>query len=169
MKSKQIISICLSFIILFAISCGEAAYAPADGYSTPTTMGDAATDLTGTTEYSGTLTRTAHEGNDNGSTSIKFQLLIENNKVKGGNLGAFTGADFSGTQLYKSGSEYSAYSSYNSADGSYVDEGDVKEYIKFTVSGNTVNVIEYIASVTYNGGYKDTYSGTLTKTTTTGS
>ena len=101
---------------------------------------------------------------------MEFQLFIENNRVKGGGeLGAFAGADFTGTQVYKSGSEYSAYSSYNSADGSYVDEGDVKEYIKFTISGDTVNVIEYIASTTYDGGYKDTYSGTLTKTTSAGS
>ena len=171
MKSKQIIIMLLSFIILFAISCKNDDKTGSSGYSVPKATGDKATDLTTQAEYSGTLKRTAHEGpSDTGLTSIEFQLLIENNKVKGGVLGAFAGgADFPGTQVHKSGSEYSAYSSYNSADGSYVDEGDVKEYIKFTISGNTVNVIEYIASTTYDGGYKDTYSGTLTKTTSAGS
>ena len=170
MKSKQIIIMLLSFIILFAISCKNDDKTGSSGYSVPKATGDKATDLTTQAEYSGTLKRTAHEGpSDTGYTSIEFQLFIENNKVKGGELGAFAGADFTGTQVHKSGSEYSAYSSYNSADGSYVDEGDVKEYIKFTISGNTVNVIEYIASVTYDGGYKDTYSGALTRTTSAGS
>ena len=170
MKSKQIIIMLLSFIILFAISCKNDDKTGSSGYSVPKATGDKATDLTAQAEYSGTLNRTAHEGSDTGLTSMEFQLLIENNKVKGGALGSFAGGtDFPGTQVYKLGSEYSAYSSYNSADGSYVDEGDVKEYIKFTISGNTVNVIEYIASTTYGGGYKDTYSGTLTKTTSAGS
>ena len=168
MKSKQIIIMLLSFIILFVISCKNDDKTGSSGYSVPKATGDKATDLVNA-EYSGTLNRAAHEGSDTGLTSLEFQLSIENNKVKGGALGAFAGADSTGTQVYKSGSEYSAYSSYNSADGSYVDEGDVKEYIKFTISGNTVNVIEYIASVTYDGGYKDTYSGTLTKTTSAGS
>ena len=170
MKSKQIIIMLLSFIILFAISCKNDDKTGGSGYSVPKATGDKATDLDlVNAEYSGTLKRTAHEGSDTGLTSLEFQLLIENNKVKGGELGAFAGVDFTGTQVYKSGSEYSAYSSYNSADGSYVDEGDVKEYIKFTISGDTVNIIEYIASTTYDGGYKDTYSGTLTKTTSAGS
>ena len=171
MKSKQIIIMLLSFIILFAISCKNDDKTGSSGYSVPKATGDKATDLTTQAEYSGTLKRTAHEGpSDTGYTSMEFQLFIENNRVKGGGeLGAFAGADFTGTQVYKSGSEYSAYSSYNSADGSYVDEGDVKEYIKFTISGDTVNVIEYIASTTYDGGYKDTYSGTLTKTNSAGS
>ena len=171
MKSKQIIIMLLSFIILFAISCKNDDKTGSSGYSVPKATGDKATDLTAQAEYSGTLNRTAHEGPDTGLTSMEFQLFIENNKVKGGALGEFAGADFTGTQVYKSGSEYSAYSSYNATDTdvSYVDEGNVKEYIKFTISGDTVNVIEYIASVTYDGGYKDTYSGTLTKTTSAGS
>ena len=171
MKSKQIIIMLLSFIILFSISCKNDDKTGISGYSVPKATGDKATDLTTQAEYSGTLKRTAHEGpSDTGLTSMEFQLFIENNRVKGGGeLGAFAGADFTGTQVYESGSEYSAYSSYNAADGSYVDDGNVKEYIKFTISGNTVNVIEYIASTTYDGGYKDTYSGTLTKTTSAGS
>ena len=127
MKSKQIIIMLLSFIILFSISCKNDDKTGSSGYSVPKATGDKATDLTTQAEYSGTLKRTAHEGSDTGLTSIEFQLLIENNKVKGGALGAFAGGtDFPGTQVYKSGSEYSAYSSYNSSDGSYVDEGDVK-------------------------------------------
>ena len=172
MKSKQIIIMLLSFIILFAISCKNDDKTGSSGYSVPKATGDKATDLTTQAEYSGTLNRTAHEGpSDTGLTSMEFQLFIENDKVKGGALGAFAGgADFPGTQVYKSGSEYSAYSSYNATDTdvSYVDEGNVKEYIKFTISGDTVNVIEYIASTTYDGGYKDTYSGTLTKTNSAG-
>ena len=172
MKSKQIIIMLLSFIILFSISCKNDDKTGISGYYVPKATGDKATDLTTQAEYSGTLKRTAHEGpSDTGYTSMEFQLFIENNKVKGGALGAFAGADFTGTQVYKSGSEYSAYSSYNATDTdvSYVDEGNVKEYIKFTISGDTVNVIEYIASVTYDGGYKDTYNGTLTRTTSAGS
>ena len=172
MKSKQIIIMLLLFIILFVISCKNDDKTGSSGYSVPKATGDKATDLTTQAEYSGTLKRTAHEGpSDTGLTSMEFQLFIENNKVKGGALGAFAGADSTGTQVYKSGSEYSAYSSYNATDTdvSYVDDGNVKEYIKFTISGDTVNVIEYIASVTYGGGYKDTYSGTLTKTTSAGS
>ncbi|TXJ46762.1 hypothetical protein EPJ70_01065 [Brachyspira aalborgi] len=158
-----------ALVMALSVSCKNNDKTGSSGYSVPKATGDKATDLTTQAEYSGTLNRTAHEGSDTGLTSLEFGLLIENNKVKGGSLGAFAGADFTGIQVYKSGSEYSAYSSYNSADGSYVDEGDVKEYIKFTISGNTVNVIEYIASTTYDGGYKDTYSGTLTKTTSAGS
>ena len=170
MKSKQIIIMLLSFIILFSISCKNDDKTGSSGYSVPKATGDKATDLVNA-EYSGTLNRTAHEGSDTGLTSMEFQLFIENNKVKGGALGAFAEADFTGTQVYKSGSEYSAYSSYNATDTSvsYVDDGNVKEYIKFTISGDTVNVIEYIASTTYDGGYKDTYSGTLTKTNSAGS
>ena len=170
MKSKQIIIMLLSFIILFSISCKNDDKTGGSGYSVPKATGDKATDLVNA-EYSGTLNRTAHEGSDTGLTSMEFQLFIENNKVKGGALGAFAEADFTGTQVYKSGSEYSAYSSYNATDTSvsYVDDGNVKEYIKFTISGDTVNVIEYIASTTYDGGYKDTYSGTLTKTNSAGS
>ena len=170
MKSKQIIIMLLSFIILFEISCKNDDKTGSSGYSVPKATGDKATDLTTQAEYSGTLNRTAHEGSDTGLTSLEFGLLIENNKVKGGALGAFAGADFTGTQVYKSGSEYSAYSSYNATDTdvSYVDDGNVKEYIKFTISGDTVNVIEYIASTTYDGGYKDTYSGTITKTNSAG-
>ena len=156
---------------LLAVSCKNDDKTGSSGYSVPKATGDKATDLTAQAEYSGTLNRTAHEGSDTGLTSMEFQLFIENNKVKGGALGAFAGADFTGTQVYKSGSEYSAYSSYNATDTdvSYVDEGNVKEYIKFTISGDTINVIEYIASTTYGGGYKDTYSVTLTRTTSAGS
>ena len=173
MKSKQIIIMLLSFIILFAISCKNDDKTGSSGYSVPKATGNKATDLTAQAEYSGTLNRTAHEGSDTGLTSMEFGLLIENNKVYGGLLGAFAGGvdePFPGTQVYKSGSEYSAYSSYNATDTSvsYVDDGNVKEYIKFTISGDTINVIEYIASTTYDGGYKDTYSGTITKTNSAG-
>ena len=160
-----------ALVMALSVSCKNNDKTGSSGYSVPKATGDKATDLTTQAEYSGTLNRTAHEGSDTGLTSLEFGLLIENNKVKGGSLGAFAGADFTGTQVYKSGSEYSAYSSYNATDTSvsYVDDGNVKEYIKFTISGNTVNVIEYIASTTYDGGYKDTYSGTLTKTNSAGS
>ena len=59
-------------------------------------------------------------------------------------------------QILKSGSEYSAYGESN-------EEGlSVKEYIKFTVSGNIT--ITYIVAVSANGqNYKLTYEGTLYK------
>ena len=162
-----------ALVMALSISCKNNDKTGSSGYSVPKATGDKATDLTTQAEYSGTLNRTAHEGSDTGLTSLEFGLLIENNKVKviGVEGNGALNRDFAGTEVYKSGSEYSAYSSYNATDTSvsYVDDGNVKEYIKFTISGNTVNVIEYIASTTYDGGYKDTYSGTLTKTNSAGS
>ena len=61
MKSKQIIIMLLSFIILFAISCKNDDKTGSSGYSVPKATGDKATDLTTQAEYSGTLKRTAHE------------------------------------------------------------------------------------------------------------
>ena len=61
MKFKQITILLLSFIILLAISCGEAAYAPADGGggldSIPTASGTEATtsDLSLSGTYKGTI------------------------------------------------------------------------------------------------------------------
>ena len=159
MKSKQIISICLSFIILFAISCGEAAYAPADGYSTPTTTGDAATDLTDG-DYSGTLTLSKTEssgGVDTSevSTTFPWNVSISGNKqVKPKNA-----------QIYKSGSEYSAMQELLSEDGS----SKTIHYNKFTISGDTLNPCELVLIVEAgSAGYKLTYTGTLTKDTSSG-
>ena len=62
MKSKQIIIVLLSFIILFSISCkNNDKTGSGDDYSVPTATGDPATDLTDG-NYTGTLKRTAQVG-----------------------------------------------------------------------------------------------------------
>ena len=68
MKSKQIIIMLLSFIILFAISCkNDDKTGSGDGNSfnlddIPTVSGDAATYFTGSYTFSGTLARQSFEG-----------------------------------------------------------------------------------------------------------
>ena len=124
-----------------------------DDYSVPTATGDPATDLTDA-NYTGTLNRTAQVGSptEDMPTIDGFYLNITGNKAESGQLGALANV-----QVLKSGSEYSAYGESN-------EEGlSVKEYIKFTISGDNVT-ITYIAAASANGqNYKLTYEGTLTK------
>ena len=154
MKSKQIIIMLLSFIILFSISCkNNDKTGSGDDYSVPKATGDPATDLTDG-NYTGTLNRTAQVGSptEDQPTINGFYLNIASNKAESGQLGALVNA-----QVLKSGSEYSAYGESN-------EEGlSVKEYIKFTVSGNNIT-ITYIVAASANGqNYKLTYEGTLSK------
>ena len=93
-----------ALVMALSISCKNNDKTGSSGYSVPKATGYKATDLVNA-EYFGTLKRTAHEGSDNGYTSMEFQLFIEKNKVGSGReLGAFAGADFTGTQMYKSDS-----------------------------------------------------------------
>ena len=154
MKSKQIIIMLLSFIILFAISCkNNDKTGSRDDYSVPTATGDPATDLTDG-NYTGTLNRTAQVGSptEDQPTIDGFYLKITANKAESGTMGALANV-----QVLKSGTEYSAYGESN-------EEGLItKEYIKFTVSGDNVT-ITYIVAVSANGqNYKLTYEGTLSK------
>ena len=156
---KTILIAVLSFMLLFSVSCkNEDKTGGGSGGSVdvPTATGDPATDLTATATYSGTVNRTASEGN-NFTETMEFVLNIDNNQIMA--AGMFGG--LSGKQILKSGSEYSA--------NGEMSEGEVsaKEYIKFTVStdGNSVELLEYTAGGSVAGqSFKVTYSGgTLTK------
>jgi hypothetical protein len=87
MKSKQIIIMLLSFIILFAISCkndDKTGGGSGGSVDVPTATGDPATDLTDG-NYTGTLNRTAQEGDpdygNQGTTFNDFTLSIANNSL----------------------------------------------------------------------------------------
>ena len=156
---KTILIAVLSFMLLFSVSCkNEDKTGGGSGGSVdvPTATGDPATDLTATATYSGTVNRTASEGN-NFTETFEFVLNIDNNQIMA--AGMFGG--LSSKQILKSGSEYSA--------NGEMSEGEVsaKEYIKFTVStdGNSVELLEYTAGGSVAGeSFKVTYSGgTLTK------
>ena len=157
---KTILIAVLSFMLLFSVSCkNEDKTGGGSGGSVdvPTATGDPATDLTATATYSGTVNRTASEGN-NFTETFEFVLNIDNNQIMA--AGMFGG--LSSKQILKSGSEYSA--------NGEMSEGEVsaKEYIKFTVStdGNSVELLEYTAAGSSAAGdsFKVTYSGgTLTK------
>ncbi len=160
MKSKQIIIMLLSFIILFAISCkndDKTGGGSGGSVDVPTATGDPATDLTEAATYSGTVTRTVSEGNAAEFTeTMEFVLGLSNNQILA--AGMFGG--LSSKQILKSGSEYSANGEMSEG------EVSVKEYIKFTVStdGNSVELLEYTAGGSAAGkSFKVTYSGTLTK------
>ena len=156
---KTILIAVLSFMLLFSVSCkNEDKTGGGSGGSVdvPTATGDPATDLTAVATYSGTVNRTASEGN-NFTETFEFVLNIDNNQIMA--AGMFGG--LSSKQILKSGSEYSA--------NGEMSEGEVsaKEYIKFTVStdGNSVELLEYTAGGSVAGeSFKVTYSGgTLTK------
>ena len=156
---KTILIAVLSFMLLFSVSCkNEDKTGGGSGGSVdvPTATGDPATDLTATATYSGTVNRTASEGN-NFTETFEFVLNIDNNQIMA--AGMFGG--LSGKQILKSGSEYSANGEMSEG------EVSVKEYIKFTVStdGNSVELLEYTAGGSVAGeSFKVTYSGgTLTK------
>ena len=156
---KTILIAVLSFMLLFSVSCkNEDKTGGGSGGSVdvPTATGDPATDLTATATYSGTVNRTASEGN-NFTETFEFVLNIDNNQIMA--AGMFGG--LSSKQILKSGSEYSANGERSEG------EVSVKEYIKFTVStdGNSVELLEYTAGGSVAGeSFKVTYSGgTLTK------
>ena len=70
---------------------------------------------------------------------------------------------------YKSGNDYTARVDINETDedGNAV---EMKSYVKFTISGDTVNVTEYVVAMTMNGmSMRASYTATLTKDTSSGS
>ena len=157
LKTKKIFTYLVvgALITALFISCkNDDKTGSGDDYSVPTATGDPATDLTDGT-YSGNLTLTAQEGNpteDVSSLGQGFTLEIAANKASAGIGGALANA-----QVLKYGSEYSANGESNQ------DGLNAKEYIKFTVSGDSVT-ITYIVAVSGEGqSYKLTYDGTLTK------
>ena len=156
LKTKKIFTYMVvgALITALFISCkNDDKTGSGDDYSVPTATGDPATDLTDGT-YSGNLTLTAQEGNPTEDVSRLdgFTLTITGNKAEAGIGGALANA-----QVLKSGSEYSANGESNQ------DGLNAKEYIKFTVSGDSVT-ITYIVAISGDGqSYKLTYDGTLTK------
>ena len=70
---------------------------------------------------------------------------------------------------YKSGNDYTARVDINETDGDG-NAVEMKSYVKFTISGDTVNVTEYVVAMTMNGmSMRASYTATLTKDTSSGS
>ena len=175
MKSKQIISICLSFIILFAISCGEAAYAPEEGSdivsSVPTATGSVITaaDLSSYNNfiYRGTITL------DESATKYGGELTkeqVESRKSRNSYI-KIKGASIEFGETYDTGDSKTEVGEWKKAsDGSFQASSkttDDSSYIKITLNNNTANV-EYINGATVSGEagnyyYLLKYTGTLNK------
>ena len=147
-------------MLLFSISCSNKETTGGGGgvYNVPTATGNAATDLTDAT-YSGNLNLVSYEPPEIKDALddplIGFQLQIAGNKIV--RSGAYNG--LVNVQILKTASgEYNASGTSNDGGTS------VKEYIKFTVSGNNVEILEWTAVVSADGqGHKQTYKGSLTK------
>ena len=192
MKSKQIIIMLLSFIILFAISCkNDDKTGSGDGNSfnlddIPTVSGAAATYFTGSYTFSGTLARQSLEGiseeEANSGTlpaSMPIKVTINANRITVN----YESSSIQDAQL----NNYSenAYTSgiYIAGVDSQVDGMHNKEYMQIRLldaNGNLASESEVQASsvnkimVYYQLGsiqnfdgqtynFKGTYSGTLTK------
>ena len=169
MKSKQIIIMLLSFIILFSISCKNDDKTGSEGgiSSIPTALGNPAT--VGNAKFIGTLTRTAlnlkgiseSEAESIAPATFKVaidgdsELIIAGNKVSFRSLGE--------AQLFTSGDNKVVEASVE-----YSDAGTtVKEYIKITLDNASTPTK---AQVEYQTGFSDkgivvtaTYTGNLTK------
>ena len=147
-----------ALVMALSISCkNNDKTGSGDDYSVPTATGDPATDLTDG-NYTGTLNRTDQEGDpdygNQGTTFNDFTLSIANNSLTVTSLLN----TLNKVQILKSGNEYSANGE------SSVDGGSYKEYIKFTVSGDTITVVEYVMAVSGGAGsVRETYKGTLNK------
>ena len=148
-------------------SCANA-YKPFDegNGDVPTATGNPATDLTDAT-YTGDLNLVSYDPPDMKDTFDNpltgFTLQIAGNKIV--NAGAYEG--LLNVQILKTASgEYNANGKSNS-------EGiNAEEYIKFTVSGDDVEILEWTAYISSEEGgisYTHTYKGTLTKDASAGS
>ena len=170
MKSKQIIIMLLSFIILFSISCkndDKTGNGGGGSLNIPTASGNPAT--VGDATFTGTLTRTALKGiseteAESGTAPAtltapdSFQLEIKSSKVNAGIIGTLQGI-----QLLTSGDNKVV-----EASGELNEEGIIsKEYIKITLdnaSAPTTAQVEYQMGSSGNGiGFTATYTGNLTK------
>ena len=193
MKSKQIIIMLLSFIILFAISCkNDDKTGSGDGNSfnlddIPTVSGDAATYFTGSYTFSGTLARQSFEGISEEeanagtlSASMPITVTINANKITiNSELGLI-----SETQLNKgAGSLYPSISSgYNAGGESKTENMHNKEFISidallnkdgvnigFTPTSEVVSgiiVSYYIGSIQNFDGQTYNFKGTYRGTLT---
>ena len=174
MKFKQIISICLSFIILLAISCVEAAYAPADvGSDIPTASGNPAT--VGDVSFAGTLTRTKLEGmseTEAESGTAPATLTVPSDfglEIKDSKIDTGLGGTLTGIQLLTQ-----TDSKVVEASGETVSEEEgitIKEYVKITLdnaSSPTTAQVEYQMKQSGSVNFSVSYTGTLTKDTSSG-
>ena len=167
MKSKQIIIMLLSFIILFAISCkndDKTGNGGGGSLNIPTASGNPAS--VGNVTLKGNLTRTGTTGQGEliapDTTYPNFQVVIANNKATAQTL---LGALASGKQLFGDGNIVAA-----SGELVEVSEGITttsREYIKLTLDNAqnpTKAEVEYIfGSSNSEVNYTVTYTGTITK------
>ena len=167
MKSKQIIIMLLSFIILFAISCkndDKTGNGGGGSLNIPTASGNPAS--VGNVTLKGNLTRTGTTGQGEliapDTTYPDFQVVIVNNMATAQTI---LGALASGKQLFGDGNVVAA-----SGELVEVSEGITttsREYIKLTLDdakNPTKAEVEYIfGSSNSEVNYTVTYTGTITK------
>ncbi|TXJ45519.1 hypothetical protein EPJ70_03775 [Brachyspira aalborgi] len=191
MKSKQIIIMLLSFIILFSISCknNDKTGSGDSGFNLdniPTVSGDAATYFTGSYTFSGTLTRQSFEGiseeeANSGTLPASMQITVtinanritvnyESSSIQDAQLNNYSenaytsGIYIAGVDSQVDGMHNKEYMQIRLLDvnGNLTSESEVQES-----SVNKIMVYYQLGSIrnfdgqTYN--FKGTYSGTLTK------
>ena len=164
MKSKQIIIILLSFIILFSISCkndDKTGNGGGGSLNIPTASGNPAS--VGNVTLKGNLTRTGTTGQGEliapDTTIQNYEVVIKDNKVTAGSVLQI----LSGKQLFGDGNVVEA-----SGELVEVSEGiTTTEYIKLTLNNAqnpTKADVEYIfGSRSSVANYTVTYTGTITK------
>ena len=166
MKSKQIIIMLLSFIILFAISCkndDKTGNGGGGSLNIPTASGNPAS--VGNVTLKGNLTRTGTTGQGEliapDTTIQNHEVVIKDNKVTAGSVLQI----LSGKQLFGDGNVIEA-----SGELVEVSEGITttsREYIKLTLDdakNPTKAEVEYIfGSSNSEVNYTVTYTGTITK------
>ena len=166
MKSKQIIIMLLSFIILFAMSCkndDKTGNGGGGSLNIPTASGNPAS--VGNVTLKGNLTRTGTTGQGEliapDTTIQNYEVVIKDNKVTAGSVLQ----NLSGKQLFGDGNVVAA-----SGELVEVSEGITttsREYIKLTLDNAqnpTKAEVEYIfGSSSSEVNYTVTYTGTITK------
>ncbi|WP_302273445.1 hypothetical protein, partial [Brachyspira aalborgi] len=185
MKSKQIIIMLLSFIILFSISCknNDKTGSGDSGFNLddiPTVSGDAATYFTGSYTFSGTLARQSFEGiseeeANSGTLPASMPITVtinanritvnyESSSIQDAQLNNYSGIYIAGVDSQVDGMHNKEYMQIRllDANGNLASESEVQES-----SVNKIMLYYQLGSIqnfdgqTYN--FKGTYSGTLTK------
>ena len=183
---KTILIAVLSFMLLFSISCkNEDKTGGGSGdYDIPTVSGDPVSDFT-LAVYNGDFTRTKLEVSPENSENSAmaegvFPATYANDTAQYQAAGlSITAADkitvsapmstIVEAPAYKSGNDYTARVDIDNTDGNE-DSATMKSYVKFTISGDTVNVTEYVVAMTiYGVNMRATYTATLTKDASQGS
>ena len=96
----------------------------------------------------------------NGTDEVRG-MYIRNNKV----TVSAPMSTIENAQAYKDGEVYTARMDITGEDGTIM-----KSYVKFTISGDTINVIQYVVEITIDGvSMRATYTATLDKDTSAGS